>query len=113
MTLDGMSRREDNETAITLGEVYRLCQRIDERMTQLGDGIERDVHSLRNRIQLLEVSKALHDKDIEGLQRDLAEVQDAQVDKAKEWRGYFSAGAIGGVLALLPQIPAFLKWLAQ
>lgn len=109
---DGMERRED-EQGVTLGELYRVCERIEKRMTELGDGIERDVHSLRNRIQKIEVESALQAKDLVAVCAELAAVKEQLADREKEWRGRFWAGVTGGGLALLPQIPAFLKWLSQ
>lgn len=93
-----MDRRDDGDTAITLGEVYRLCERIEERMTALSDGIDKDVHVLRNRIGAHDITLAL-----------LVNKVDVLESKGRDWRGWIAAGLIGGLLAMLPYLVEAVK----
>lgn len=93
---DGIDRRDD-EHSITLGELYRLCQRIELRMTELGDGIDKDVHTLRSKLDV-------HNVSIEVLKLKVFELE----TKGRDWRGWLASGLIGAVLATLPFL---LQWM--
>ena len=97
---DGIDRRDDSkgDTSITLGEVYRLCERIEERMTALSDGIDKDVHTLRGNINAHGIALATIDLRLEALE-----------DKGRDWRGWIASGLIGGLLAMVPYLVEALK----
>lgn len=99
MTTEGMNRREDSETAITLGEVYRLCERIEKRMSDLSDGIDKDVHALRGKLDAHTIAITL-----------LKEKVDVLESQGRDWRGWIASGAIGAGLALMPFL---FQWLAH
>lgn len=95
---EGVDRREENVATITLGEVYRLCERIEGRMSALSDGIDKDVHSLRGRIDEHHVDIALLQQQVNNLE-----------SKGRDWRGWIASGLIGGLLAMLPYLLEALK----
>lgn len=92
---DGSDRRE--ETDITLGEVYRICQRIDDQVSEMKEGTEKDVHHLRSKIDANNVS-------IEVLKHKVFDLE----SKGRDWRGWISSGVIGATLAMMPFI---FQWL--
>lgn len=95
---DGVDRR-GAEDPITIGEVYRLCQRIEERMSSMSDGNDRDIHSLRTKIDANNVT-------IELLKAKVATLE----SHGRDWRGWIASGIIGGGLAIVPFI---LQWLSH
>lgn len=95
---EGLDRR-DSETAITLGEVFRICQRIDVQISEMKEGTEQDVRHLRGRIDANNLSIELLKQKVHDLEA-----------RGRDWRGWISSGVIGAVLAMMPFL---LQWVTR
>jgi hypothetical protein len=85
------------EQDVTLGEVYRLLQLTNANVDQLRSEVEKESHSLRNKLGEMQTRTSVMDERLKAFREDIDEVK---ADR-KAWKGWVSGIVGGGIVSYI------------